>query len=154
MIANSSAAFNPIRDYYESKVIKSPPEEVSIKYRSAAQDQTFVIQLSSDVLFAFDRYDLKKEAEPALNRAAGYIRSKPGWRIFVEGHTDNIGKPQYNVDLSRQRAETVAQWLISRGVAKADSVETKGWGLSRPAGSNASEAGRAKNRRVEIVLSK
>jgi outer membrane protein OmpA-like peptidoglycan-associated protein len=151
MIADSAAPFNPIRDYYDTKLPKPTAPEAEISYQVTHQEQAIAVQMPSDVLFDFGKYNLKKVAEPALNQVATLIRSKPGWRISVEGHTDSIDTPAKNLALSRQRAEAVASWLVSHGFAKTD-METKGWGLTRPVAPNTSATGRAKNRRVEILL--
>ena len=72
-------------------------------------------------------------------------------KIRVEGHTDNTGDPAYNQALSEARAETVLDYLVTKGVA-ADRLEARGYGFSRPIADNDTEAGRAKNRRVDFVI--
>jgi OOP family OmpA-OmpF porin len=123
-----------------------------------------VLHLPGDVLFAFDKADLKPRAnvkphaEDVLWEAAYYIQKKSPSRISIEGHTDGIGKAEYNMGLSVLRAEAVRQWLISRKIVTPSNTGIKGWGMSKPAApnfkSNRSDdpVGRAKNRRVEIWL--
>jgi outer membrane protein OmpA-like peptidoglycan-associated protein len=123
-----------------------------------------VLHLPGDVLFAFDKSDLKSRAgvkphaEDVLWEASYYIQKKSPRRISIEGHTDNIGDPAYNMGLSVRRAEAVRQWLISRKIVTLANTEIKGWGMSVPVApnvkSNGSDnpPGRAKNRRVEIWL--
>ena len=73
------------------------------------------------------------------------------YRANIWGHTDNLGDPEENLRLSERRAEAVRDGLIQAGVP-ADRLRSKGWGASRPLESNASEAGRARNRRTECVI--
>ncbi|HQY61134.1 MAG TPA: OmpA family protein, partial [Polyangiaceae bacterium] len=79
------------------------------------------------------------------------VRNNPDARIQVEGHTDNQGQASRNDELSKQRAESVATYLKSRGIA-ADRVSAVGRGSSKPVADNTSVEGRALNRRVEIVV--
>jgi outer membrane protein OmpA-like peptidoglycan-associated protein len=72
-------------------------------------------------------------------------------KIIIEGHTDSQGEPAYNQDLSQRRAQSVRDYLVSRGMA-ADRVTAQGFGLTRPIADNTSPEGRANNRRVEIVV--
>jgi outer membrane protein OmpA-like peptidoglycan-associated protein len=72
-------------------------------------------------------------------------------RIRVEGHTDNVGGKSYNQDLSQRRARAVVRALVQRGIA-AGRLEAQGYGFDRPVASNATAAGRAKNRRVEFTI--
>jgi OOP family OmpA-OmpF porin len=123
-----------------------------------------VLHLPGDVLFAFDKADLKSRAsvkphaEDVLWEASYYIQKKSPRRISIEGHTDAIGRPAYNMGLSVRRAEAVRQWLTSRNIVKPANTDIKGWGMSKPVApnrkSNGSDdpRGRARNRRVEIWL--
>ena len=74
--------------------------------------------------------------------------------VTVEGHTDNVGVPARNKVLSKQRADAVKAWLISRGGVQPRRLLTAGWGQERPVTSNGNEAGRASNRRVEFHVVK
>ena len=123
-----------------------------------------VLHLPSDVLFAFDKADLKPRAnvkphaEDVLWEASYYIQKKSPRRIRIDGHTDAIGRPEYNMGLSIRRAEAVRRWLVSHNIATLANTEIKGWGMSRPVAPNVKPnrrddpVGRAKNRRVEIRL--
>jgi len=136
-------------------------EELHTKIRYAAMDDALVIKIHDDVLFDFDKHIVKPQAEKPLRQAAAFIRSKTGFsRVSIEGHTDNKGSNGYNMTLSKQRAKAVAQWFTSRGLLNAPAVETEGWGETRPEAPNKrpdgsdDRVGRAKNRRVEILLLK
>ncbi len=118
------------------------------------------VSLSGDVLFDFDRWEIKKEAEEILRRLARGIREL-GWRhVLIEGHTDSKGPEAYNLRLSERRAEAVKQWFIEEGGLADLEFETKGYGESRPVAPNKNPdgsdnpEGRAKNRRVEIRISR
>jgi len=74
----------------------------------------------------------------------------PDREIIVEGHTDNIGEPQYNDRLSESRARTVAEYLKSKAIT--DKLSYRGFGSGRPLADNATKGGRQKNRRVEIII--
>ena len=131
------------------------------KVQIGAEEDKLMIRLRGDVLFDFDKYAVKSEATRPLRNAAAFIRSKPGYtRAIIEGYTDSKGSGSYNMVLSKQRANAVAQWFISRGLLNGPAVEAKGEGATdprapntRPDGSD-DPIGRAKNRRVEIWLVK
>ena len=75
-----------------------------------------------------------------------------GARIKLIGHTDNIGSYGFNINLSRNRAKVVMEYLVKQGVAR-DKITTEGFGSNRPAADNTTEQGRAKNRRVDLEIS-
>jgi outer membrane protein OmpA-like peptidoglycan-associated protein len=116
------------------------------------------IQLSSDVLFDFDKADLLPKAIPALEKVATVLKSYPNASATVEGHTDAKGDEQYNEKLSERRAESVRKWLVDHGVTSA--ITTAGFGKRKPVAPNTlpngrdNHEGRQKNRRVEIVVKK
>jgi outer membrane protein OmpA-like peptidoglycan-associated protein len=119
-----------------------------------------IIHVPGDVLFDFDKSDLKQQARDALEQVVKLIQARSPRRISIEGHTDSIGGQRYNLGLSNRRAQSVAQWLISRGVVNVSRLATKGWGELRPVKPNTKPDGsddrdaRALNRRVEIYLIK
>jgi outer membrane protein OmpA-like peptidoglycan-associated protein len=118
------------------------------------------VQLKADLLFDFDKADIKKAAEPVLEKVAVVLKSYPQAKVLVEGHTDSLGKDNYNQALSEKRAATVAQWLVTRSGLKKDQFQTRGWGKTKPVAHNTKPdgsddpEGRTKNRRVEIVIKK
>jgi outer membrane protein OmpA-like peptidoglycan-associated protein len=117
------------------------------------------IQLPADVLFDFDKANLRRDAEEALGKVLVILRAHAKARIEIEGHTDGKGKPAYNQKLSENRAASVKAWLVKNGIA-ARQIRTKGYGMTRPIAPNTKPdgkddpAGRQKNRRVEIVVHK
>ncbi len=116
------------------------------------------IELSSDVLFDFDKADLLPKAIPELEKVATVLKSYPNASCSIEGYTDNKGLKDYNQKLSERRAASVKSWLAAHGVASP--MTTRGWGAARPVAPNAlpdgrdNPDGRQKNRRVEIVVRK
>lgn len=108
--------------------------------------------LRSAVLFDFDQWKLKPEAQQELRKMAEEIRQHRVSRILIEGHTDNVGSQAYNQQLSEKRAQAVKTFLSTLpGFARLDIV-TRGYGETRPIASNATEEGRERNRRVEVVV--
>jgi len=111
-----------------------------------------VITLSGSVLFASNEATLLGAAQRKLDEVADAIlKSNPDATIVVEGHTDSAGKAAHNDELSRRRANSVREYLISRGIAS-EKIRSVGVGSGRPIADNKSADGRANNRRVEIVV--
>ena len=106
----------------------------------------------SDVLFDFNKYTLKPGAREKMAKVAGILLAYPGLKIQVEGHTDSVGSDEYNMNLSRQRADSVRDYLAAQSVP-ASNITSVGYGESQPVASNDSAAGRQQNRRVELVVS-
>jgi OOP family OmpA-OmpF porin len=104
------------------------------------------------VNFAFNSAELQPAALPVLDQAAEILKANPGVDVKVEGHTDSIGSEEYNQALSVRRAESVYRYLVNRGVDP-ERFRVEGFGKTRPIASNDTEAGRAQNRRVELIPS-
>ena len=105
----------------------------------------------NDVLFDFEKAELRSEATPTIERAASYLQSNPERSALVEGHTDHTGDDEFNQSLSIQRSETIKNALVSMGI-EADRIEARGFGESVPVADNNSLSGRQANRRVEIIF--
>jgi outer membrane protein OmpA-like peptidoglycan-associated protein len=103
------------------------------------------------IYFDTDKAVIKPESRPTLEQIAKLLASQPQLNVFIVGHTDSQGTFDYNLDLSRRRAEAIAQELVKNYRIAQPRLRTAGVGLLAPIGSNASEAGRALNRRVELV---
>ncbi len=116
------------------------------------------INLSSDVLFDFDKAELKPEADSELQKAADIIRQKGKGLILISGYTDSKGTDAYNKRLSLVRAQAVKNWFEAQGLHQ--NYQTEGLGAANPVAPNANDdgsdnpEGRAKNRRVEIIVNK
>ena len=104
-----------------------------------------------DVTFAVDSTAISPNMRNTLDGVAQSMVNYPNSLIDVMGHTDSTGSEQYNLDLSKRRADSVANYLTSRGVSRAR-IETIGYGEAYPVADNTTEAGRAQNRRVEIRI--
>ncbi len=101
--------------------------------------------------FDTDKDAIKPESQPTLAEIAKLLNSQPALRLRVVGHTDNQGKTDYNLDLSRRRAASVQRELSGKYSVSAGRLDTFGCGAHSPIASNEVEDGRAKNRRVELV---
>ena len=102
------------------------------------------------VLFDYDSAEIKSEAYPMLNKASNILKKNSEVNFQVDGHTDSKGPAEYNMKLSKKRANAVKEYLISKGV-DAKRLTIKGFGVTKPAASNDTKEGRAKNRRVELT---
>jgi outer membrane protein OmpA-like peptidoglycan-associated protein len=106
----------------------------------------------SEFLFEFDSYKLKDKHYAQLDSLSQFLLAYPALEARITGHTDNTGNERHNVTLSMRRAETVALYLINKGVPD-EKIFFEGLGSTRPIRSNETEEGRSKNRRVEILIS-
>ncbi len=102
------------------------------------------------LVFDFNKASLMPDSTPVLEKLLGVLKHEESLSVDVQGHTDNIGGATYNQTLSEARANTVKDWLIAHGVATTR-LSSHGYGLTQPVADNDSDAGRARNRRVEIV---
>lgn len=103
------------------------------------------------IYFDFDKAALKPESKPQLDEIAGLLKADGALKLVVAGHTDNQGGAAYNLDLSKKRADAVVAALSADYGIAADRLLAQGMGSAAPVASNDSEAGRARNRRVELV---
>ena len=109
------------------------------------------VTFKGDVTFDTNSTEVRQELYTEINRVAGILNQYPDTLIRVEGHTDSKGLDEYNMDLSKRRANAVKVLLVMRGVADSR-IEVVGFGKTMPVASNDTEAGRQKNRRVEIKI--
>ena len=103
------------------------------------------------IYFDFDKADIKPESEPAIKEIAKLLQENKGLKLYVVGHTDNVGSLDYNLKLSKARADAVVKELITKYKISADRLRAFGVASLAPVESNKTEEGRAKNRRVELV---
>lgn len=115
------------------------------------KDDTLKLSLNSQVSFDFDSARIKPTFEPTLNRLAEVLKTYDKTIVHVVGFTDNKGTTAYNLDLSKRRAEAVVGYLDRNGVS-GSRLRVEGRGESEPRDTNATEAGRQLNRRVEIFV--
>ncbi|HBM45071.1 OmpA family protein [Halomonas aquamarina] len=110
-----------------------------------------VLNMPSSVTFGFDSAELTADARSALNEVANVLTQYTDTRVNIAGHTDSTGDASYNQRLSERRAQSVGNYLSQNGVSSMR-LNTMGYGANQPVASNATEQGRAQNRRVEITL--
>jgi outer membrane protein OmpA-like peptidoglycan-associated protein len=118
---------------------------------SETPDGTGILVNLPDVTFAVDSTVISPSFRAGLDEVASSLQKYPNSLVDVMGHTDSTGSDAHNLDLSRRRAESVANYLTSRGVSRAR-LETIGYGEQYPVADNTTEQGRAQNRRVEIRI--
>lgn len=102
------------------------------------------------VTFDYKKWDIKEEFNSNLSNVVEILQNNPDMKIRIEGHTDNIGSMDYNIDLSQKRARAVKNYLVGKGIQESR-ITTAGFGFKHPIAPNDTEAGRALNRRAEIV---
>jgi outer membrane protein OmpA-like peptidoglycan-associated protein len=123
-------------------------------------EEAVTMQLEGDVLFDFDKAEIKPEAEQTLDKVGNVIAQFPGGKVLIEGHTDSKGSPDVNLALSKKRAEAVKDWLVKKKGIPKTIITTRGFGETKrvapntnPDGSD-NPQGRQQNRRVEITVEK
>lgn len=112
------------------------------------EGEVFVVR---NIHFDTDRSELLPASYPELDRWVERLQQYPALRLRIDGHTDNAGSEAHNQTLSEARAAAVASYLVQQGIAT-ERLESKGFGNALPIADNASEAGRAANRRVEFLV--
>ena len=105
----------------------------------------------NNLFFDYGKAELRPESYPELERLVQFLERNPRYRVEIAGHTDDIGSDEFNLELSRKRAEAVVKYLLERGISRAR-LRAVGYGESRPLVPNISEENRAMNRRVEFKL--
>lgn len=118
------------------------------------------VELPSDVLFDFDKWNIRADAAQSLGKLLTVVNAQPPTaNLRIEGHTDSIADDTYNQRLSEQRAASVRAWLAGRGV-EGGRMTARGFGESRPRAANVKSdgaddpQGRQRNRRVEVFIKK
>ncbi len=145
----SGAAIGRYMDKQEAEMRQALADVESV---SIQRDQDILaLSFKSDFSFDHDSSNIKPGAEDEIARVAAILIKYPQTNISIEGHTDSTGTEEYNMNLSRQRAEAVKNSLIGKGLAPTR-LRTIGFGESKPVTTNETEAGRQINRRVRIVI--
>jgi outer membrane protein OmpA-like peptidoglycan-associated protein len=132
-----------------NKLNKEVVEDVAIKLN---KEEAEVLKKAFDNLeFATAKDVIKQESYASLDELAGLLAKKTNWRLKISGHTDNQGKAATNMKLSEKRAKAIQKYLVSKGIA-ADRFKVEWFGSKKPIADNKTEAGRQKNRRVEMLI--
>ncbi|MBI3259717.1 MAG: OmpA family protein [Ignavibacteriae bacterium] len=127
------------------------------QFRTVRYDLTLVpLEVGQKVLlnnlfFDYKQSVIQPESYPELKRMADVLRRNQTTRIMINGHTDDIGSDDYNIQLSKERAEAVLEFFVKQGVQRSQ-IETQGLGKSHPVSPNDTEQERQKNRRVEFII--
>jgi outer membrane protein OmpA-like peptidoglycan-associated protein len=108
------------------------------------------IETLTGTQFDFNKATLRPEGVAKVEHAVGVLQGNPSLHVVVEGYTDSIGSDAYNLKLSERRAETVRNLMVEKGIS-ASRITTRGFGKANPVADNKTAAGRAQNRRVEII---
>ncbi len=131
----------------QAKKIEEEVEDVKVVRMEEGIDVTF----DSGILFGFDKSDLNENAKDNIAKLGRILNEYPDTRLTIQGHTDDKGDDNYNRQLSSKRANAVRDYLVANGV-KGGRLNTTAYGETSPIASNDTEAGRAQNRRVEVVI--
>ena len=141
---------------YESKYISKfdslfqLPTQLDVEMKPIELNKSYRI---NDIYFPFNSFEMQPESKAVLDQLIDFLNENPSISIQIQGHTDNIGNDASNLKLSEQRAESVYQYLVEKGIEKIR-LTYKGFGKSVPVASNDNEEGRAKNRRTVFVITR
>jgi outer membrane protein OmpA-like peptidoglycan-associated protein len=164
-IMKKQAELDRQRIELEKKSLELQQKEIDLQkaqqeFQEQQSGRSLSMNLSGDVLFDYDKAALKPEAEVALKKVAVVLSQFPESKVTVEGYTDAKGAKSVNMQLSRDRAQAVKDWLVKNGGVAAASISTKGFGEQYPIAQNKNAdgtdnpLGRALNRRVSIIVEK
>jgi outer membrane protein OmpA-like peptidoglycan-associated protein len=133
-----------------------PPElpKTSENVQVKAEDSGLRVSFSSQLLFTSGQTVLQPESHKVLDEVVGILKAYPTNEVMVEGHTDNIGNAEYNLQLSRLRAEHVRDYFVKTGGFDRARFRVVGYGQTQPIADNKTRSGRAQNRRVEVIILK
>ncbi|ATL47315.1 flagellar motor protein MotB [Chitinophaga caeni] len=126
----------------------SKPFERDIPLQPLAIDAEIVLK---NIFFATKEYKLEAASEVELNKLVALLENNPGMKVEINGHTDNVGKDEDNMVLSRNRAKSVVDYIIAKGIDPGR-ITAKGYGETQPVADNNTEEGRAQNRRTTLKI--
>jgi OmpA-OmpF porin, OOP family len=164
-IAKKQAELERQRIELEKKSLELQQKELELEkarqeFQAQQSGRSLSMNLSGDVLFDYDKAVLKPAAEEALKKVAVVLSQFPESNVIVEGYTDSKGTKSVNMQLSRERAQAVKDWLVKNGGVVTTNIAAKGFGEQYPVASNTNTdgtdnpLGRALNRRVSIIVEK
>ena len=133
-----------------AQVVESAPEPMPEPV--AVEEPMEQVRVELDVKFDFDKAQVKEESYGDIKNLADFMKQYPQTTTVVEGHTDSVGTDAYNQNLSERRASAVREVLVNQYGVEAERVNAAGYGESRPVADNATDSGRAINRRVEAEV--
>ncbi len=137
-------------DYFECKQAndKQNAYDLTIKLQQPKAGEKVILK---NIFFDVNRYELRKESFPELEKLFSFLKAQPQLKIEISGHTDSTGDKKSNQALSENRAKSVMEYLTNKGIPSAR-ITYKGYGDSKPVSGNDTEAGRALNRRTEFTI--
>ncbi|MBI3219224.1 MAG: PorP/SprF family type IX secretion system membrane protein [Bacteroidetes bacterium] len=157
---DSLAAITPVKSITVQDTTAAPIELVKMDTSKVnlnaeagrvSHEPMIVEKITLHFQFEFNSVDLDDKTEEFLDQLSETLTEDPALKVKITGHTDNIGSAKFNQRLSQKRAEAILNELIKKGIST-DRISAEGKGLSNPITTNETEAGRSKNRRVEILL--
>jgi len=136
--------------YYALAPLYYTKSETSVETTSEKKIKAVKV---NNIYFDYDKFELKPQEKEELNQVGKFLQANPKTFVALQGFTDNRGTPEYNMELSRRRAEAVADYLMKNFKLGSDRVAAVWYGEANPVASNDTAEGRAKNRRVEVAVS-
>jgi OOP family OmpA-OmpF porin len=141
----------------ENEVTQAREQNQSLEQELAAlkakeTERGLVMTLQNDILFELNKAELKPGAMRNLYPLITFLKDHPQRNLLIEGYTDSTGSDSYNLNLSQRRAAAVRDFLSMNGISP-DRIKAQGYGEEYPVATNSNEAGRAQNRRVELIIS-
>jgi len=133
-------------------VVKAPPAPKPAPAPAPAPVPV-PVTMTTNFLFGFDKADIQPQYKAELQKVANLMKSHPGVKAVIEGHTDSVGSPEYNKQLSQARANNVRDYLVKEFGIDASRLKAVGYGQDNPVASNATREGRQQNRRVDARFS-
>ncbi len=137
-------------DFYEVNILELEEMKQEVTSNDILSALNTDGRISLYINFETGKSDIKPESQKIIDEIAGMLKANPALKVSIEGHTDNVGTPAANKTLSENRAKSVMNAVITKGIYKGR-LTSKGWGQEKPTMNNTTEEGKAKNRRVEIV---
>lgn len=131
-------------------VDKKKDEPVEITEKEVEEVVNFLMK---NLNFDTDKFDIKAENNDGLNKLAEVLSKQKDWKLLIDGHTDDVASAESNLKLSKNRANEVKKYLVSKGVPESVIV-SEGYGETMPIENNSTESGKAKNRRIEFTITK
>jgi outer membrane protein OmpA-like peptidoglycan-associated protein len=129
---------------------KKKDEPVEITEKEVEEVVNFLMK---NLNFDTDKFDIKAENNEGLNKLAEVLSKQKDWKLLIEGHTDDVSSDEINLKLSKNRANEVKKYLVSKGVPES-MIVSEGYGETMPIEDNSTESGKAKNRRIEFTITK
>ena len=147
IISSQKKILSDLKNRISEALLNYRGKGLSIKQRNGK----VYISMENKLLFKSGKWNIELQGKQALMRLSKVLEENPDISILIEGHTDNIGRPNENFDLSKRRAQVVADYLTNKGVS-AERLHSRGFGQEKPKASNQTQEGRALNRRTEFTV--